>query len=63
MAGCGYQCFHCGKMAVVWDNDFDFEDYGLEGNGIVHDCHCTNCGADIQYQICFDSEDEEEREE
>lgn len=46
-----YQCFHCGAYAVVWRADFDFEDYGMEGEGIVHVCHCDNCGADIEYFV------------
>lgn len=46
-----YECFHCGTKSVVWDSDFDFEDYGLEGEGIVHVCHCGNCGARITYEV------------
>lgn len=46
-----YQCFHCGKIAVIWQSDFSFEDMGYEGNGIIHICHCTNCGAEIEYRI------------
>ena len=46
-----YECFHCGEKSVIWDGDFSFKDYGLEGDGIVHDCHCENCGARIQYQV------------
>ena len=38
-----YECFHCGEKAVIWDGDFDFDDYGYEGEGIIHCCHCTNC--------------------
>lgn len=45
-----YECFHCLKRAVVWDSDFSFEDFGYEGEGIVHICHCTNCGAEIEYR-------------
>lgn len=52
-----YQCFHCGQMSVVWEADFDFEDYGLEGTGIVHKCHCSNCDAEIEYYV-GDNEDE-----
>lgn len=44
-----YECFHCGERAVVWDADFDFSDYGLDGEGVVHECHCQNCGAEITY--------------
>lgn len=39
-----YECFHCGPRSVIWDSDFSFEDFGYEGEGIVHVCHCCNCG-------------------
>lgn len=52
-----YECFHCGEKAVIWDSDFDYEDMGYEGQGIVHICHCSNCGAEIEYRIpCGDEE-------
>lgn len=54
-----YECFHCGEMAVIWDSDFEYEDYGLEGAGIIHECHCTNCGARITYYIDCEDFDEE----
>ena len=53
-----YECFHCGAKAVIWDADFDFSDYGLDGDGIIHTCHCSNCGADIEYRIKIGKEDE-----
>lgn len=46
-----YECFHCLCRSVIWDSDFDYADYGLEGEGIIHECHCTNCGAQITYYI------------
>ena len=46
-----YECFHCGEKAVVWDSDFTFEDYGLDGEGIVNHCHGENCGAEIDYFV------------
>lgn len=46
-----YECFHCGEKAVIWDSDFSFEDYGIDGEGIIHVCHCTSCGAEIEYRI------------
>lgn len=55
-----YECFHCGCKSVIWDNDFSFEDFCYEGDGIVHVCHCTNCNAEIEYRISLDEEDEEE---
>ena len=54
-----YECFHCGKKAVAWDADFDFSDMGYEGEGIVHTCHCTECGADIEYRIKIATTEEE----
>ncbi len=53
----GYQCFHCGHNSVYWQGDFSFEDYGLEGEGIVQVCKCSNCGADIEYYIRLDEKD------
>lgn len=51
-----YKCFNCGANAVMWVADFTFEDYGYEddyGNtdGIIHECCCTNCGAEIVYYV------------
>lgn len=52
-----YECFHCGCKAVIWDSDFSFEDMGLEGDGIVHICHCQTCGAEIEYRIPIEEEE------
>lgn len=49
-----YECFHCLKKAVIWDSDCDFSDFGYEGEGIVHVCHCSNCGAEIEYRVRID---------
>lgn len=46
-----FECFHCLQRSVIWQSDFDFSDYGYEGEGIVHVCLCTNCGADIEYRV------------
>lgn len=56
-----YECFHCGKRAVIWQNDFSFDEMGYEGDGIVHICHCSNCGAEIEYRIpdLLSTEDDE----
>lgn len=53
-----YQCFHCGRQTVFWQNDFMFEDVGIEGEGIVHFCHCANCGAEIEYYVSLEEEGE-----
>ena len=54
-----YECFHCGSKSVVWDSDFDSEDYGYLREGIIHACHCSNCGAIITYFIPTEEEDTE----
>ena len=54
-----YQCFNCLSNSVIWDCDYDFEDFGYEGEGIVHICHCTNCGAEIEYRVPINQEEEE----
>lgn len=53
-----YECFHCGSRSVVWQADFSYEDYGLEGDGIVQVCACGNCGAMIEYYIRLDEPEE-----
>lgn len=55
-----YQCFHCGEYAVIWQADFDFDDYGYDGEGIVQVCKCTNCGAEIEYRIPIGEETEDD---
>lgn len=58
-----YECFHCGALAVIWDSDFSYEDYGYDGEGIIHVCHCTNCGAEIEYRIPIEENDGNKGEE
>ena len=57
-----YECFHCLHKSVVWDADFDFEDFGYEGSGIIHMCHCANCGAEIEYRIPINNGEDGEDE-
>ena len=55
-----YECFHCLKRAVIWDCDYDMRDvYPERGEGVVHMCHCTNCGAEIEYIVPFNKDEEE----
>lgn len=46
-----FECFHCLQRSVVWQSDFSFEDYGMDGEGIVHVLSCGNCGAMIEYFV------------
>ena len=52
-----YECFNCGARAVTWRSDFDFKDFGYEGDGTVHIYHCANCGADIEYRVPSNKEE------
>ena len=55
-----FECFHCGERAVVWQNDFTFEDYfGSEEEGLVHILQCSNCGAFITYEIPSEAHDDD----
>lgn len=55
-----YECFHCCSRSVIWDCDFSYDDYGLDGEGIIHECHCANCGARITYYIDIGNDEEDE---
>ena len=46
-----YLRFHCLSDSVIWLSDFTLEDIGEEGEGVVHICHCANCGAEIQHIV------------
>lgn len=41
-------CWFCGSD-MIWGSDFDFEDYGLKGDGIVATLDCSECGAYAEY--------------
>lgn len=58
-----YECFHCGCRSVIWDSDFDTEDYGYEEGGIVHALHCTKRGAIIEYIILTGDDNEIQEQE
>lgn len=55
-----FECFHCGEQTVIWDSDYSYEEWGLEGEGIVQVLHCTNCGAEITYYISDESNEEQD---
>ena len=58
-----YECFNCGAKAVIWGADFDPSDYGYEWKGVIHHCHCSNCGADIEYFVKFEEDEGDENTE
>jgi len=40
-------CWHC-NTELIWNNDFNFEDYGLDGDGIVTNLSCPECGSYVE---------------
>ena len=41
-------CWFCGSE-MIWGCDFDYEDYGLEGDGIVATLTCSECEAYAEF--------------
>lgn len=39
--------FVCGAE-VIWGNDFSFEDFGMDGDGVVSCWSCSECGAEYE---------------
>ena len=43
------KCWFC-NPELIWANDFDFEDYGLEGEGVISVLACTNEDCDAIWE-------------
>jgi hypothetical protein len=39
-------CYNC-KEKLIWNNDFTYEDFNVEGDGIVVVLSCTNQDCDV----------------
>lgn len=39
---------------MIWGADFDFEDYGIEGEGVVATLSCPNCGATAEFYTAIE---------
>ena len=46
-------CWHC-KKELIWGGDHSYEDYGMDGEGIVSNLSCPNdeCGVDLVIVYC-----------
>tara|TARA_R100001082_G_C4365496_1_gene161680 strand:- start:1426 stop:1584 length:159 start_codon:yes stop_codon:yes gene_type:complete len=44
------KCFACGKE-VIWGGDFDYEDFGLTGEGIVSNYSCSSDKCSVHYEV------------
>jgi DNA-directed RNA polymerase subunit RPC12/RpoP len=52
-----YRCWYCGGE-LCWDCDYNYDEVYGEGEGIVTMLHCMDCGAEVQYSLRDDEEDE-----
>ena len=55
------KCWHC-NSEVIWGGDFDFEDYGMDGEGIVSNLSCSNCKAFYECYLDLEEESNGEKE-
>tara|TARA_Y100001963_G_scaffold9242_1_gene11877 strand:- start:344 stop:520 length:177 start_codon:yes stop_codon:yes gene_type:complete len=55
-------CWHC-KNQLTWGGDFDYEDYGLDGNGIVSNLSCSKCGAYVEVYLPLEYGEEHDMRE
>lgn len=46
----GYPCWFC-QSPMIWQNDFNFEDCGMEGEGIVAYLSCSECEATVECRL------------
>ena len=49
-------CWFCGTE-MIWGADFNPEDYGYEGEGIVTTLSCPNCNANAEFVQIFEEEE------
>ena len=48
-------CWNC-KTELIWGGDHDFDDYGLESNGIVSNLSCPKCPTSVEVYYNIDEE-------
>jgi len=49
-------CWFCGAK-MIWGGDHSFEDYGIEGDGIVANLSCSKCGATAEFYTKMEDDD------
>lgn len=51
------KCWYCGAD-LMWQSDFNYDEVYGEGEGIVTYLICPGCGAEVEYSLREDDEDE-----
>ena len=52
-------CWHC-NAELIWGGDHDYDDYGLEGEGIVTNLSCSECPAWVEVNLPLNNFEDEE---
>jgi len=47
-------CLRCNKE-VIWGGDHSYEDYGLEGEGIVSNLSCPNDDCSVETILIYET--------
>ena len=55
------KCWHCNEE-LIWGGDFDYEDYGIEGEGIVSNLSCPNEDCNVYVEVFLPLGEENEKE-
>ena len=55
------KCWHCNEE-VIWGGDFDYEDYGMDGEGIISNLSCSKCPAFYECYLPIGEEDEKKED-
>jgi hypothetical protein len=51
----GTNCWFCGAL-MNWSSDFSFEDYGIDGDGIVANLTCNGCKATAEFYTAINED-------
>ena len=56
------KCWHCNNE-LIWVGDFDYSNYGIDGEGIVSNLSCMNkdCGAYVEVYLKTDKKENNEK--
>mgnify|MGYP003662303998 FL=1 len=49
-------CYHCQSL-LIWGGDFNYEDYALEGEGLVSNLSCPKCEAYVEVYLPLEKND------
>lgn len=51
-------CWFCGNE-MIWGCDFSYEDFCMDGDGIVATLSCSHCNATAEFYQPFDEDEKE----